>query len=217
MYSFFVADEAPVPEWPYKEPNNPEAIEQLSKVYFESGYNIKEMLRYLFKSDFFKTEEVWNKRVKSPVELVVGTLRLTKEFNRPDREQYFTSLNTQYMGQWLMSPPSVEGWHWGVEWLDSGTLVERVNFSSSNLGDQKNSGVVKLIENIKSSLDFPLESEQLVDKSLEQLGALTTSNNTRSILIDYADSNLDSRDNVSNETIAELLKFVGAMPEYQRA
>ena len=217
MYSFFVADEAPVPEWPYKEPNNPEAIEQLSKVYFESGYNIKEMLRYLFKSDFFKTEEVWNKRVKSPVELVVGTLRLTKEFNRPDREQYFTSLNTQYMGQWLMSPPSVEGWHWGVEWIDSGTLVERVNFSSSNLGDQKNSGVVKLIENIKSSLDFPLESEQLVDKSLEQLGALTTSNNTRSILIDYADSNLDSRDNVSNETIAELLKFVGAMPEYQRA
>ena len=217
MYSFFVADEAPVPEWPYKEPNNPEAIEKLSKVYFESGYNIKEMLRFLFKSDFFKTEAVWNKRVKSPVELVVGTLRLTKEFNRPDREQYFTSLNTQYMGQWLMSPPSVEGWHWGVEWLDSGTLVERVNFSSSNLGDQQNSGVVNLIENIKSSLDFPLESEQLVDKSLEQLGALTTSNNTRSILIDYADSNLDSRDNVSNETIAELLKFVGAMPEYQRA
>ena len=69
----------------------------------------------------------------------------------------------------------------------------------------------------RQSLDFPLESEQLVDKSLEQLGALTTSNNTRSILIDYADSNLDSRDNVSNETIAELLKFVGAMPEYQRA
>ena len=41
MYSFFVADEPPVPEWPYKEPNDPEAIEMLSKVYFDSGYDIE--------------------------------------------------------------------------------------------------------------------------------------------------------------------------------
>ena len=217
LYSFFVADEPPVPEWPYKEPNDPEAIEMLSKVYFDSGYDIKEMLRFLFKSDFFKSEDVWNKRVKSPVELVAGTLRLTKEFNRPSRDQYFTTLNAQYMGQWMMSPPSVEGWHWGTEWLDSGTLVERVNFSSSSLGNKDNIGVKEIINNIKSSLDSPIDSEKLVDASLEQLGALSTSENTRSILIDYADSNLDSSEEINDEEIAELLKFVGAMPEYQRS
>ena len=217
LYSFFVADEPPVPEWPYKEPNDPEAIEMLSKVYFDSGYDIKEMLRFLFKSDFFKSEDVWNKRVKSPVELDAGTLRLTKEFNRPSRDQYFTTLNAEYMGQWMMSPPCVEGWHWGTEWLDSGTLVERVNFSSSSLGNKDNIGVKEIINNIKSSLDSPIDSEKLVDASLEQLGALSTSENTRSILIDYADSNLDSSEEINDEEIAELLKFVGAMPEYQRS
>ncbi|GIT59389.1 MAG: hypothetical protein Ct9H300mP19_13370 [Dehalococcoidia bacterium] len=45
MYSFFVADEAPVPEWPYKPPRDPDAINALSKVYFESGYDIAEMLK----------------------------------------------------------------------------------------------------------------------------------------------------------------------------
>ena len=47
MYSFFVADEPPVPEWPYKPPRDPEAIEELSQAYFDSGYNIREMLRVL--------------------------------------------------------------------------------------------------------------------------------------------------------------------------
>ena len=46
---------------------------------------------------------------------------------------------------------------------------------------------------------------------------LSTSENTRSILIDYADSNLDSSEEINDEEIAELLKFVGAMPEYQRS
>ena len=33
------------------------------------------------------------------------------------------------MGQDLMNPPSVEGWHTGKEWIDTGILVERINFA----------------------------------------------------------------------------------------
>ena len=28
-----------------------------------------------------------------------------------------------------MDPPSVEGWHTGKEWIDGGTLTERINFA----------------------------------------------------------------------------------------
>jgi hypothetical protein len=37
------------------------------------------------------------------------------------------------MGQDLLNPPSVEGWHTGKEWIDTGILVERVNFAPSRL------------------------------------------------------------------------------------
>ena len=54
LYSFFVADEPPVPEWPYTEPRDPEAIETLVRAYFDNDYNIGPMLRVLFNSDFFQ-------------------------------------------------------------------------------------------------------------------------------------------------------------------
>ena len=31
-------------------------------------------------------------------------------------------MNTAYMGQDLLNPPSVEGWHTGKEWINSGSL-----------------------------------------------------------------------------------------------
>ena len=86
MYSFFVADEPPVPEWPYKPPRDPEAIETLSRAYLDGNYSIREMLRVLFKSDFFMSQDVWYERVKSPAELMAGVLRLTGEFRHPPPE-----------------------------------------------------------------------------------------------------------------------------------
>ena len=77
MYSFFVADEPPVPSWPYTPPRDPKAIEMLVEAYFENGYQIKPMLQRLFQADFFKDETVWYEKVKSPSEVVAGVLRLT--------------------------------------------------------------------------------------------------------------------------------------------
>ena len=45
------------------------------------------------------------------------------------------------MGQDLMNPPTVEGWHTGREWIDSGTLVERINFAAEMLGNTELEGV----------------------------------------------------------------------------
>ena len=45
LYSFFVADEPPVPEWPYTRAADPEAIETLVQAYFDNDYNIGAVLR----------------------------------------------------------------------------------------------------------------------------------------------------------------------------
>ena len=66
LYDFFVADEPPVPAWRQSSPKDPEAIAALEKAYFDSGYDIKEMLRVLFTSDFFKSEASYYAKVKEP-------------------------------------------------------------------------------------------------------------------------------------------------------
>tara|TARA_B110001454_G_scaffold42720_1_gene41908 strand:+ start:635 stop:2056 length:1422 start_codon:yes stop_codon:yes gene_type:complete len=217
MYSFFVEDEPPVPEWPYKAPNNTKAIELLSEVYFDTGYNIKEMLRFLFKSEFFKSEKVWNKRVKSPIELVAGTLRITKEFERPDKQQSSANSHTSFMGQHAMNPPSVEGWHWGTEWLDSGTVVERVNFSSSKLGNVNNSGIRKIINNVKSNISNQYSTELLIENLLDELGSIIVSKTTKDTLKDFVNSKINSEESLNDGNLSELLQLIGAMPEFQRA
>ena len=98
LYSFFVADEPPVPEWPYTPPRDPQAIETLVQAYFDNDYNIGAMLRVLFNSDFFKSSESRYTKVKSPVELVAGVLRLTGEFDRPRYEILERYNQASYMG-----------------------------------------------------------------------------------------------------------------------
>src|SRR5262249_5667842 len=79
MYDLFVADEVPVPSWRLTPPKDMEAIKILEKAYFDSGYEIKAMLRALFTSNFFKAASVRFARVKSPAEMVVSILRMTGE------------------------------------------------------------------------------------------------------------------------------------------
>ena len=66
-----------MPAWQDTPPRDPEAIKMLEEEYFRSNCNIRDMLRVLFNSDFFKNARF--ARVKSPVEVVAGTMRLGEE------------------------------------------------------------------------------------------------------------------------------------------
>ena len=223
MYSFFVADEAAVPMWPYTPPIDPQAVEQLSQAYFESNYDIASMLRVLFNSDFFQSRSSWYSKVKSPVELVAGVLRLTGEFERPRRELLDRHLQAIYMGQWLNNPPSVEGWHQGTDWLNTGALVERVNFATQQVGDPNKPGVQAMVERIASGQERASSPEGLVDACLDQVGAISVSDDTRRVLIDFATTGGEaglgsgSSDDIPRHRIAEVLEMVASTQEFQRS
>ena len=85
LYNFFVADEVPVPQWNETPPRDPDAIEQLAAAYFEHDHDIRSVLRVLFNSDFFKQARFH--RVKSPAEVIIGTLRRTGEYQVPEWRQ----------------------------------------------------------------------------------------------------------------------------------
>ena len=223
LYHFFVADEPPVPQWPYTPPRDPAAIETLSKVYFDSGYSIDAMLEALFKSESFQSKETWFEKVKSPAELVASVLRLTREFERPRREILDNAMHIVYMGQHLINPPSVEGWHQGVEWIDTGTLVERVNFASKHLGNLDAPGVRAIVERIKSQLGPSISPERLVDGCLDQMGAISVSQESRDVLIQFAseqgDLTVDSPDanGHADRRVTDTMQVIAATHEFQRA
>ncbi len=218
MYHFFVADEPPVAQWPYVPPRDPGAIEALVQIYFDSGYDIRSMLRMLFNSDFFKSEECWYERVKSPAELITGVLRMTGEFDRPRYESTERWWQMIYMGQELNNPPSVEGWHQGLEWINTGSLVERLNLAARQLGDTSRPGVKAMADRVLSR-DGVVTPEQLVDRCLDEMGAIRVGPETRSTLLDFASKigDVDADDEDAGEKVAQVLQIAGATIEFQRA
>ena len=213
LYNFFVADEPEVPKWPNEPPRDPEAIEYLSKVFVESNYEIKPVLRALFNSDFFK--EALYQKVKSPVEVVVGTLKLTEHLGGPDPEWGSIIKAPESMGQDLLNPPTVEGWHTGKEWINSGAFINRVNFVADKLKNTEHPGVKNIIENVKQNSNLN-EAESIVDSCLEELGDLKIEPDTYKELIDDIHSKNGSDDNGNkDQQIADTLAMIAGTKEYQ--
>jgi uncharacterized protein (DUF1800 family) len=220
LYNFFVADEPQVPAWQTVPPHDPDAIHTLAEAFVSSQYDMRTVLRVLFNADFFK--EAQFSKVKSPAELVVGTVRLSGGHRSPDLEDVNLAMETGYMGQLLLDPPSVEGWHTGSEWINSATLMSRVNFASQQFGDLRKPGVKSIIERLRSQ-GSRLSPEQAVDACVDLMGPLAVSDLTRQQLIDQvaAAGEIDfaSPDDAATaaERIRELLQLVVATREYQLA
>ena len=218
LYHFFVADELPVPQWPHFDPIDPEAIEIMCEAYFDSGYNISAMLRAMFNSDFFKSEASMFARIKSPAEMVVGTLRLTGRIDLPSTDTYAAAGACAAMGQGLLSPPSVEGWQGGSEWINTGAYVQRVNFASRVLNDPNKPGIRAIIDRIADqAIDGSLSSEQVVDACLNVLGPLHVLDSTRAGLIDYASKwgDMSFPDTETDRHIVTLIQLIVTTQEYQ--
>ena len=211
LYNFFVADEVPVPQWNDTPPRDPDAIERLAAAYVEHDHDIRSVLRVLFNSDFFKQARFH--RVKSPAEVIIGTLRRTGEFQVPESGNsgiYTVMEECGFMGQKLLDPPSVEGWHTGEEWITSGALVDRVNFAAQHMSDASNPGVRDMVSRVSGADSDP---EELVNACLDVLGPMEVGDETRALLDEVASARME--DGVSQELILDLFKLIVSSREYQ--
>ncbi len=216
LYNFFVADEPQVPAWQHTPPRDPELIKALEAAYFSSGYEIRAMLRVLFNSDSFKNARF--AKVKNPCEVVCGTLRMVGDFTTPKPRIYDPALQIRYMGQDLLNPPTVEGWHTGKEWIDSGTLVERVNYAAGEMGRTDSPGVKAMIGRLQEQGDT-ISADALLDGCLELLGGYELMDETRELFLSQAVKNgqLATAGAEFPGQVAQLLQLIVATQEYQFA
>ncbi|GIT02354.1 MAG: hypothetical protein Ct9H300mP11_06880 [Chloroflexota bacterium] len=216
LFQFFAADE--ITE------DGEKAIQEMIASYFSSGYQIRAMLRTLFHTDYFKSDEARFARVKGPVEMVVGAIRMSGNYQNPALGIEKVSDTMLYMGQGLLQPPTVEGWHEGSEWIDSGALVERVNFAARELSDVTSPGVRSIIDRLQAGADHGvLEPSDLADRCLDLLGPIEVSDETHSVLVQYANrhGSLDLNDHKpgdeAEQRVGNMLRLVAATREYQLA
>ena len=178
------------------------------------------MLRALFNSNYFQSQDSRYSKVKSPVELVAGVLRLTREFDRPRRAIIDRYFQASYMGQFLNNPPSVEGWHQGTDWLDTGTLVERVNFASQQIGDSTKPGIRSMIDRIASIPDDLTSPDKFINACLEEMGVIAVQDDTMKVLIEFASQEHNQPTTASindRQRIAETLQMIASTKEFQRS
>ena len=215
LFQFFVADDIT--------DEGQRLIGQMMKSYFESEYEIRSVLRTMFNSAYFKSERARYARVKGPVEQVVGAIRLAGSYREPTPGVEQIASQALYMGQGPLRPPTVEGWHEGEEWIDTGALVERVNFAAAEVGDVSKPGVRAIIERLAGQNGHFMSPEELVDRCLDLMGAVTVGDETRRALAQHVatQGDLDLRahqeGDASERRVGELLGLIASAPEFQLA
>ena len=197
-------------------------IESMMEEYFRTDYEVSSVLRILFNSDYFKSNSARYAKVKGPVESVVGIARLSGAYSEPTLDVGGLWSQAMYMGQGLLAPPTVEGWHEGTEWIDSGALVERVNFASRELGNPLKPGVHRIIQRIIDDVNFTGTPSEIVDSCLDEMGRVEVDSSTREVLLDFASSrgkfdlNLEDSD-IERKKIADTMSMIASTREYQLA
>jgi len=112
IYKFFVNEKI-----------NPGIIEHLSDQFYDSKYDIKKLMTEIFTSKWFYNEENIGAKIKSPIELMAGIMRtLPMQLEKPENLIVYQKL----LGQMLLYPPNVAGWPSGNSWIDSSTLMLRL-------------------------------------------------------------------------------------------
>lgn len=160
---------------------NEKRLAELSKLFYKSDYDIAHLLENIFTADWFYDQENIGSHIKSPVELLVGikrTLGATFENQQPNL------FIQKVLGQVLLYPPNVAGWAGGKNWIDSSSLLFRMqlpamlflgkdgNISAKKDGDV-NTEYQSKKQSFKVSVDWNDFSKSFSEKDKNLLGEIS--------------------------------------------
>ncbi len=108
-------------------PPDTDITQQWASAFRESDYDIPTLLQAIFSSKIFWHPAAQSTLLKSPLDLVIGTMR-TMELADDNLPLKALSNQLRRMGQNLYAPPNVKGWPGGMTWIDDFTLPIRQQF-----------------------------------------------------------------------------------------
>lgn len=218
LYRFFATD-APYAERE-RDPNDSKAIRDLTNTVLRSRYWIRPVLKRLFLSEHFYSDAVVRQQIKSPVELVVGSVR---SLLLPTRDLSVLLDAMALMGQSLLFPPSVAGWEGGRSWINTSTLFVRQNILAYLITGKKPQGYDGLAEDLR--YDPMVIVNDLLRQNPERLEDI---NATLGLLLRFmtGDESTFAAQTLRNfvdqhggkltpPVLTGVILLIGAMPEFQ--
>ena len=179
-----------------------DAVEMLAGSIRRHDFDFQRVMQELFASTWFYQPSNRRALIKSPLDLVLGTLRaIAGPIRWPG-----TVMGLAELGQNILEPPSVKGWEGGRLWITSSTLLRRANFATELATTDEYGPLSETVRNA-ASRDSPKVVE-LIERWL-MIGGLSQS--VRHELIMFHTQAAGSPD----EKLRGLLQFVCFLPEYQ--
>ncbi len=193
-------------------------VDDIAAVYHKSDHNIGAMLKAIFSSPAFASEQCYHSLVKSPCEYVIGTLKTFQIF-KVDAE---VPRLMAAMGQNLFNPPSVKGWDGGQSWIASDTMMERFNFAARIISQK-----FDYLEKYSSPAQIAAEQglttvDETVDYFLSLLVDGDAPTSARARLIEYLSTDMDGKKldhlpdgKVLDARLRGLIHLIMTLPTYQ--
>ena len=211
LYRFFVDDRPGSPDTEGRK-----VVEGMAKTLRRSKYRLTPVLGQLFRSRHFYAPERRASIIKSPIQLVVQSIR---ELGTPVRNENVLLEATDLMGQ------NLKGWDGGRSWINPSTLFVRQNTLVYQLTgrlpglDAERNGETpepyaseRLIEHLTA--DGPPDPDLVVDYLLRFTLGTTVHPDRRSTVRSFL---RDVGDRIDRDRITAMLALITAMPEYQLA
>ncbi len=213
--------------YPFPAPGLKATLAPFAQLFADAKFEVQPLLRAMWTSDEFYSDQAKSRTVKSPVDLIVGSM---KAFGivKADGKGVFDSPElgdaAANMGMRLFDPPNVAGWKGGLRWINSGTLLERLAFGKSLAASdgKKNSYKLDIIPGLPKSA--AADPSVVVDAVLTFLGLnagpMTITDQERSELLRYATSGGATLDLSSTTTddarikVRGLISLALQLPEY---
>lgn len=208
IYKFFVNEKA-----------DQDIVNKLSANFYNSGYDIKKLMTEIFSSTWFYDQKNIGNRIKSPVELMAGMMRiLPMQIQNPENLIVYQKL----LGQMLLYPPNVSGWPNGKSWIDSSTLMLRLQIPQIWSGLRP----LEYSPRQDDDIDMGMKSrETALNKSFKNPNIIIDWNRVEKLFAhknceDYLLQNIQSLDmnsvkNFSDKSIKMNIINLMSTPEYQ--
>ena len=139
---------------------NASHVQWLSKRFLANDYDIKKLLEDIFTSDWFYADKNIGNKIKSPIELLAGIRRMLPLDLDNDQSQL---LFQKVLGQVLFYPPNVAGWPGGRNWIDSSTLMIRLQIPQVLAA--KESLTIKPKNDDDVNMGMMMEEQQRINKN----------------------------------------------------
>jgi uncharacterized protein (DUF1800 family) len=194
-------------------------IAQSADILRQNNYEIKPVLSTLLKSAHFFDDTTIGAQIKSPVELVVGTVRQLGVQNFPLSNLVNTAST---LGQFVLDPPNVAGWPGYRAWISTTTLPQRGAATDSYVNGVKEGTVTYKVDALGFARTFPQPDNavQLVNDLAALFFPAPLTSTRIQLLMNTLLQGLPAYEwstqiAGADARLRSLLKFMMRMPEFQ--